>query len=187
MLNKIILLCLLSVMYSHAIEEQRIQTVMDSKVKKVLNLLKDKELSQKQKEQKSIRVMDGIFDYHTMAQISLGKKWKTLSSKEKKQFTHAFEKKIKYSYVDKLRLYNNQKVITKALKKTKSNRITLENQIIGKSDTYKVIYQFYKKKKKNDWYIYDVRLAGVSIVQTYRKQFSDFLKTKSFNQLLKSL
>ena len=187
MLNKIILLCLLSVMYSHAIEEQRIQTVMDSKVKKVLNVLKDKKLSQKQKEQKSIRVMDGIFDYHTMAQISLGKKWKTLSSKEKKQFTHAFEKKIKHSYVDKLRLYNNQKVIIKALKKPKSNRITLENQIIGKSDTYKVIYQFYKKKQKNDWYIYDVRLAGVSIVQTYRKQFSDFLKTKSFNQLLKSL
>ena len=78
MLNKIILLCLLSVMYSHAIEEQRIQTVMDSKVKKVLNVRKDKKLSQKQKEQKSIRVMDGIFDYHTMAQISLGKKWKTL-------------------------------------------------------------------------------------------------------------
>ena len=187
MLNKIVLLLLLSVIYGHAIEERHIQKTMDSKVKKVLNLLKDKTLSQKKKEQKSIVVMDSVFDYQTMAKISLGKKWKTLSSKEKNQFTQAFEKKIKHSYVDKLKLYNNQKVITKALKKPKANRITLENQIIGKSDTYKVIYQFYKKKKKNDWYIYDVRLAGVSIVQTYRKQFSDFLKTKSFSQLLKSL
>ena len=187
MLNKIVLLLLLSVISSHAIEEQHIQKVMDSKVKKVLNVLKNKTLSHKQKEQKSITIMDSVFDYQTMAQISLGKKWKTLSSKEKNQFASAFEKKIKHSYVDKLRLYNNQKVITKALKKPKSNRITLENQIIGKSDTYKVVYQFYKKKTKNDWYIYDVRLAGVSIVQTYRKQFSDFLKTKSFNQLLKSL
>ena len=187
MLNKIVLLLLLSVINSHAIEEQHIQKVMDSKVNKVLNVLKNKTLSHKQKEQKSIGIMDSVFDYRTMAQISLGKKWKTLSSKEKNQFASAFEKKIKYSYVDKLRLYNNQKVITKALKKPKSNRITLENQIIGKSDTYKVIYQFYKKKQKNDWFIYDVRLAGVSIVQTYRKQFSDFLKTKSFKQLLKSL
>lgn len=187
MLNKIVLLLLLTVIYGHAIEEKHIQKVMDSKVKKVLNVLKNKTLSQKQKEQKSIGIMDSVFDYQTMAQISLGRKWKTLSSKEKKQFASAFEKKIKYSYVDKLRLYNNQRVITKTLKKPKTNRITLENQIIGKTDTYKVIYQFYKKKKKDDWYIYDVRLAGVSIVQTYRKQFSDFLKTKSFNQLLKSL
>jgi len=37
------------------------------------------------------------------------------------------------------------------------------------------------------WFIYDVNLVGVSIIQTYRKQFSEFLKTKSFDQLLKSL
>jgi len=172
---------------SHAIVESQIQQVMDKKVHQVLNILKNSSLSQTQKEAKSIKVMDSVFDYATMAKISLGKKWKTLSVTEKKQFTKAFEKKIKYSYVDKLRLYDNQKVVTKALKKVKSTRITLENQIIGKTDTYKVVYLFYKDKKKNQWYIYDVRLVGVSIIQTYRKQFASFLKTKSFQQLLESL
>ncbi|TET87853.1 MAG: ABC transporter substrate-binding protein [Sulfurovum sp.] len=187
MLKKILLILLLSVVSSHAIEEQNIQKVMDTKVRKVLLILKDKTLSQKQKEQKSIAVMKNVFDYHTMARISLGKKWKSLTKKEKKQFSIAFEKKIKYSYVDKLRLYNNQKVIIKDLKKIKQNRITLENHIIGNNETYKVIYLFYKKKNRNSWFIYDVHLEGVSIVQTYRKQFSEFLKTKSFKQLLKSL
>lgn len=187
MLKKVILIFLLTIIYGHAIEEQRIQQVMDSKIKKVLHVLQNKNLSLKQKQQQSIRIMDSVFDYKKMAQISLGKKWKTLSSKEKSQFASAFEKKIKHSYVDKLRLYNNQRVVIKTLKKPKKNRISLESKIIGKSDTYKVIYQFYKIKNKNDWYIYDVRLAGVSIIQTYRKQFSDFLKTKSFKKLLKSL
>jgi len=187
MLKKILLILLLSSISSHAIEEQHIQKVMDNKVRKVLLVLKDKTLSQKQKEQKSIAVMKNAFDYRTMAQISLGKRWKTLSKKEKKQFSLAFEKKIKHSYVDKLRLYNNQKVILKDVKKIKHNRITLETTIIGHDGTYKVIYLFYKKKSKNQWFIYDVNLVGVSIIQTYRKQFSEFLKTKSFNQLLKSL
>jgi len=187
MLKKILVILLLSVVSSHAIEEQNIQKVMDSKVNKVLTILKDTKLSQKQKEEKSITVMNSVFDYRTMSQISLGKRWKTLSKKQKQQFTIAFEKKIKYSYVDKLRLYNNQKVIIKNLKKRKANRSTLENDIIGKNDTYKVKYLFYKKKNSNQWFVYDVHLSGVSIVQTYRKQFSDFLKTKSFNQLLKSL
>lgn len=172
---------------SHAIVESQIQQTMDKKVHKVLTILKSTSLSQTQKEQKSIRIMDSVFDYQTMAMISLGRRWKTLNATQKSEFTKAFEKKIKHSYVDKLRLYDNQKVIIEPLKKVKSTRITLESKIIGKTDTYKVVYLFYKNKKKNEWYIYDVHLIGVSIVQTYRKQFASFLKTKSFQQLLKSL
>jgi len=177
----------LSIMSLYGIEEQNIQKVMDTKVKQVLNNLKNKSMSQSQKDQKNVRIIDEVFDYNTMAKISLGKKWKTLSNNEKAQFTKAFERKIKHSYLDKLRLYNNQKVNIKKLKKVKSNRITLETQVIGIDDTYKVIYLFYKKKQNNQWYIYDVELVGVSIIQTYRKQFSEFLKTKSVHQLIKSL
>ena len=187
MLNKIIILLLMSILSLHAIEEQNIQSVMDSKVRQVLDTLKNKSLSQQQKDQKNVRVIDEVFDYSTMAKISLGKRWKSLSVNEKTQFTKAFENKIKHSYLDKLRLYNNQKVNIKKLKKVKSNRITLETQVIGVDDTYKVVYLFYKKNQNNQWFIYDVELVGVSILQTYRKQFSEFLKTKTVNQLIKSL
>jgi len=187
MFKKVIMLMLLSVVFAYAVKEQSIKKVTDTKVRKVLLVLKDKSLSQRQKEQKSIRIIDDLFDYNTMAKISLGKRWKTLSKNEKAKFTNAFEKKLKHSYLDKLRLYNNQQVIIRGVKKIKHNRITFETKIIGQDGTYRVIYLFYKKKNRNDWYIYDVNLVGVSIVQTYRKQFSEFLKTKSFSQLLKSL
>ncbi len=187
MLKKVIILLLLSVVSIYAIEEQNIKKVMDTKVRKVLDVLKDKTLSQQQKDQKNIRVIDDVFDYYTMSQISLGKRWKSLTKNEKTQFSNTFEKKIKHSYLDKLRLYNNQKVIIKDVKKIKHNRSTLETQIIGLDDTYKVIYLFYKKKQNNRWFIYDVNLVGVSIIQTYRKQFSEFLKTKSVKQLIESL
>jgi len=187
MLKKIILLLSLSIISLYALEEQNIQKVMDSKVRQVLDILKDKSLSQQQKDQKNVRIIDDVFDYTTMAQISLGKKWNTLSQNEKTQFTKAFERKIKHSYLDKLRLYNNQTVNIKKLQKVKSNRIALETQVIGIDDTYKVIYLFYKKKQNNQWYIYDVELVGVSIIQTYRKQFSEFLQTKSVKQLIESL
>jgi len=187
MLKKIVILLLLPVITLYAVEEQNIQKVMDTKVKQVLSNLKNKSLSQSQKNQKNVRIIDEVFDYNTITKISLGKKWKTLSKSEKAQFTKAFERKIKHSYLDKLKLYNNQRVNIKKFKKVKSNRITLETQVIGIDDTYKVIYLFYKQKQSNQWYIYDVELVGVSIIQTYRKQFSEFLKTKSVNQLIKSL
>ena len=181
------ILLLLSVVFLYAIDEQNIQKVMDTKVRQVLDILKDKTLSQTQKDTKNVRIIDEVFDYNIMSQISLGTRWKSLTENEKIQFSKAFETKIKHSYLDKLRLYNNEKVIINELKKVKSNRITLETQVIGLDDTYKVIYLFYKTKQNNQWYIYDVELVGVSIIQTYRKQFSEFLKTKSVQQLIKSL
>lgn len=187
MLKKIIVLFILTTISIYAIEEQNIQKTMDTKVRQVLNILKDKALSQHQKEQKSIQIIDDVFDYDTMSQISLGKRWGSLTTNEKAQFSKAFEKKLKLSYLDKLRLYNNQTVNIKELKKVKSNRITLETQVIGVDDTYKVIYFFYKKTQNNQWYIYDVELIGVSIIQTYRKQFAEYLNTKSVQQLIESL
>ncbi|GIU00604.1 toluene tolerance protein [Sulfurovum sp. TSL6] len=187
MLKKVIIFLFLSVISLYAVEERNIQKVMDSKVRQVLDILKNKTLSQKQKDQKNVRIIDDVFDYSIMSQISLGKRWKTLTKNEKTQFSKAFEQKIKHSYLDKLRLYNNEKVIIKNLKKVKTNRITLETLVIGLDDTYKVIYLFYKKKQNNQWYIYDVELVGVSIIQTYRKQFSEFLKTKTVKQLIESL
>ena len=92
-----------------------------------------------------------------------------------------------FSYLDKLRLYNNQKVIIGSPKKIKPNRIIFDAQVIGVDDTYKVEYLFYRNDKNNQWYIYDVVLVGVSIIQTYRNQFAEFLKTKSVTELTQSL
>lgn len=187
MFKKMILLLTLSILSLNAVEEQNIQSVMEAKTKQVTAILQNPSLSMKEKEKRSIKLMDPIFSYKTMAKISLGKKWKTLTKKEKQTFAKAFEHKIKHSYIDKLKLYNNQKVITHRPKKVKKNRIRLTTEIVGNNETYKIVNAFYKKKHTNQWYIYDVKLAGVSIIQTYRKQFAAFLKTKSFQELLNTL
>ena len=172
---------------SSAIEESNIKPVMHGKIEKATSILQAKSLSKKQKEYQTVKLMDGIFDYRIMAKISLGKRWHTLSKKEKNAFIKVFEKKLKQSYFDKLQLYTNEKVTITNLEKVKKNRINLQSNIIAKDETYKIIYKFYKQKKRDNWLVYDVNLAGVSIIQTYRKQFKEFLKTKSFKQLLKSL
>ncbi len=187
MFKKILLILIFTMASSYGVEKQNIKSVMDAKTKQAIQILRNKSLTQKQKEKKIIKIMDPIFSYPTMARISLGKKWKTLSKADKKAFSKAFEHKIKRSYIDKLKLYHNQKVVTSEPKKVKKNRIKLTSKIIGNNETYKIVNSFFKKKNSNQWYIYDVKLAGVSIIQTYRKQFTEFLKTKSFQQLLKSL
>ena len=187
MLKKLLLLPLLTVTFLFAIEEANIKTEMNTKIQDITTILQNKSLSLESKKAQIAPTVDTIFDYKTMAKISLGKKWKTLSSSEQESFTQKFESKLKNSYFEKLELYTDQKVEVQELEKVKATRIQLHTEIIGVDDTYEVIYKFYNVKNSTDWRIYDVEITGVSIIQTYRKQFSEFLKTKSFNELLESL
>ena len=84
MIKKILLILTFTFASTYAVEEQNIQRVMNTKTKQVIKILKNKSLSQKQKEKKSIKIMNPVFSYPTMAKISLGRRWKTLTNAEKK-------------------------------------------------------------------------------------------------------
>ena len=187
MLKKIILLFLITHSFLFGIEESKIKSTMQDKIGLITMILKNNSLTKKQKEIKIVQTVEELFDYDTMAMISLGRRWKDFKKSEQKEFTQLFKKKLQHSYFDKLDLYTDQKIVVANPEKIKANRITLKSDIISKDETYEVDYKFYKVNAKDQWLIYDVNLAGVSIVQSYRKQFDEFLKTKSFDQLLQSL
>jgi len=187
MFKKMILLLMITFSFLFGVEEAKIKSTMEEKTTLITSILKKNSLSKKQKEDKIVQIVEELFNYNTMAMISLGKRWKELSKEDKKRFSKAFSKKLQQSYFDKLELYTDQKIVIADPTKVKSNRISLTSNIISKDDTYEVVYKFYKTGTGDQWMIYDVNLAGVSIVQSYRKQFDDYLKTKSFDQLIQSL
>ena len=133
-----------------------------------------------------IKIIDEVFDYELMAKIALGKEtWDTLSEEKQKTFTKIFETRLKNSYIEKLELYNDQKVKILGLKPHNKNRLQLESELLGKDGVYNINYNFYNKSKDGEnWLIYDVDLLGVSIIQTYRQQFSGLLKEKTFDEML---
>lgn len=170
----------------HAIEENKIKEVMKNQIDSILVIMQNKELDKKTTASKVFNLLDSIFDYKTMSKISLGKNWKKLSSQQKEAFAKSFEKKLKFSYMDKLDLYTDEKVLIKELFKKKKNRIQLYTDLLGKDASFEIIYKFHKNKN-NDWLIYDVKIIGVSIIQTYRKQFSAYLKDNTLEALINSL
>lgn len=186
MLKNIIFVLLFSISSLFAIPQEQIKDTMNKKITEVLLTLKSTELTKDQKVKNVINIMDSSFDYKIMSRLSLGKKWKTLSKEDKSLFTKIFKEKLKNSYVEKLDLYTNQKIEIKNLEKVKS-RLVLKTELLGEDENFKIDYKFYKNKKNQEWFIYDVDIIGVSIIQTYRKQFSEFLKTKSFTDLIELL
>jgi phospholipid transport system substrate-binding protein len=158
---------------------------MTKKIDSVLTILEQKNLSTDEKGKQIINIIDEVFDYEIMARIALGKTWNTLSQDKQKEFSKVFETKLKDSYIDKLKLYNDQKVKIVGLNPYRDTRLQLETELLGKDGIYKINYNFYNKSKDSqNWLIYDVDLVGVSIIQTYRQQFEGLLKEKTFDEML---
>ena len=172
--------------YGNALKQNEIQEQMTKKIDNVLLVLEKKNLTIPQKGEEIVKIIDEVFDYELMARISLGKEtWNSISSEKQKKFTKVFESKLKKSYIEKLELYNDQKVEIIGLKPHNNTRLQLETQLVGKEGNYQINYNFYNKAKGSEqWLIYDVDLVGVSIIQTYRQQFAGLLKEKSFDEML---
>ena len=157
------------------------------KVDIVINTLKDNSLSKEEKKDAILNTVDGLFDFDRMAKLSLGKKyWKSLSKDARKEFSKLFVERLKQSYIDKLDLYTDEEVVVDEARLTKKKRVEVLTYLVTKDDKKEMIYKLYKTKKKG-WMVYDVDVLGVSIVQTYRSQFSGVLKKETMEQLMERM
>ena len=183
---KILLLITITITSANALKQDEIKIVMPKKIDTILGILERKDVTFAQKGQEIIKIIDEVFDYELMARIALGKEtWDTLSEAKQKEFTKIFETKLKNSYIEKLELYNDQKVKIIGLNPYNKTRLQLETELLGKDGIYKINYNFYNKSKDSEqWLIYDVDLVGVRIIQTYRQQFAGLLKEKTFDEML---
>lgn len=184
-LTLVVLFTLAISLPTYADEKAEVFQLAKSKIDAVVDLLRNKEIGKAERNQKIIATINPIFDFALMAKISLGKKhWKPLSTGQRKEFIDFFVLRLQESYLEKLDLYTDEEVVVEEAVTVKK-RIHLMTHLVTKDDKLEMVYKFYKKK--GNWKIYDLVILGVSVVQTYRSQFSGFLKNASFTDLMKKL
>jgi phospholipid transport system substrate-binding protein len=130
-------------MPAFALKKDNIEAGMHAKLDSVLVVLA-KKTSTSAKGREIISMMDSLFDYNLMAKLALGQDtWNKITPVQKSEFTKAFITKLKQSYVEKLELYNNQKVAYKGIYPYQKGRLQLKTELTGKGETYKINYNFH--------------------------------------------
>jgi phospholipid transport system substrate-binding protein len=170
----------------HALEENEIEPTMRAKVDTILTILNDRNQTKTERNKAIETEMDPYFDFTLMAKLSLGKQgWKRATPEQRKEYVKLFERRIKDSYMNKIDLYKDEKIVLEKPVRVKK-RIHLNSYIIQKGEKKEVLYKFYRSKK-HGWLIYDVDVLGVSIIQSYRSQFAGELQKGSIEQLLEKM
>ena len=189
MIKKVLLiLTIICNVYSAEIDD--LKTKFTTTIDKVIVVVKDKKLLCEQRNDKIVQIITPMFDFELMAKLSLGKSWKTLDKATQEEFVDLYVQRMKKSYSSKIDKYTDEKIIVNDIKQTKKTRIVLNTSLVGDSKT-EVIYKYYKPKKpisnKDLWLVYDVIIAGVSIIKTDKAQFKEVLKESSIDALMDKL
>ena len=179
-------LFVLTVPVIHAGDVEDINSMVKKKVAVIFDLLGKQDIEKNERNEKIVGELNEIMDFKLAAYLSLGKHWKKISSKQKKEFVETFQQYINNYIVEKIDLYTNQKIDIGDSKIVKKGRAELEIGILSGGETLQVNFKLRKNKKK-EWRVYDVDIEGVSLITTFRSQFSGVLKNSSFEELLEKL
>lgn len=164
---------------------QRIKTATD----RLIEILTDSQLADpemKEERNRKIReTVDEVFDWVAFSQRALGRHWRDLSNDQRREFVELFSKLIERTYIDKASEYSGE-VIEYVREDIDGDIGSVESRIILTGGAEATLG--YRVRKRSDtWYVYDILVEGVSLVNNYRGQFNDILNRSSYDELVKRL
>jgi len=131
------------------------------------------------------QVTEEIFDFNEMARRALGQHWRQLTDQQRKEFVRLFTDLVEQSYMSKIELYSGEPIQYTGAK-VEGDVATVSTRLITKKGT-DVPIDYRMLKRGSRWYIYDVNIEGVSLVNNYRPQFDTIMRTSSFDGLVKKM
>lgn len=150
----------------HAGDEEDINLMVKEKVSVIFELLGQKDLDKDERNLKIVEELNEIMYFTAAGALSLGKHWKKISKKQKKEFLKIFKKYINNYIVEKIDLYTNQNIDIGEAKIVKKGRAKLNIGILSGGEALQVTFKLRKNKKKA-WRVWDVDIEGVSLITTF--------------------
>ena len=127
--------------------------------------------------------MDAAIDFTEVSRRALGAAWAVRTPAERQEFVSAFTDFVKRSYLGRIDLYDDEKFVYNG-ESVEGDVATVTTRIEWK-DGDRMPLGFKMKRDANDrWRIYDVSMDGVSLVDSYRAQFSSMLRRNSYEDLV---
>ena len=128
-------------------------------------------------------------DVNGMSRSVLGRDhWAKASGNQKSLFTKNFTSLVVRTYASALRGYSGEKVIFSPVRGGyEGMRFIKVSSVIVRTNGQNIPITYSLVDKKGRWEIYDMSVEGVSLLQSYRSQFTQYLKDNRMDSLIEKL
>ena len=131
-------------------------------------------------------VIRRTFDIPSMARLSVGSSWASLTEAQRQQVTESFGRYISAIYADRFDSYAGQKLQVTGEQPAAAGVMVRSQIVKTKGELVKVDYMM--RRNGNSWLISDIYLDGaISEVATRHSEFAAILKSQGIDGLIAAL
>jgi phospholipid transport system substrate-binding protein len=165
-------------------------TVIRETVDEAFKILKDPALAGKAHRQQRITalrtVADRTFDWSAIARACVGPQWRSLGSDQRGRFVEVFKDVLAEQYMDDIDHFQGTERVTVDGSTREGEEQVVKTTLITASREH-VPLDYRMREEGGQWRVVDFSVEGVSLVNHFRKTFSDALGNMSFDQLIDRL
>ena len=127
------------------------------------------------------------FNFQRMTALAMGRDWNKASAEQKKQLAQEFKTLLVRTYSNALTGYKDQTIRYKPTKmQSGDTEVTVKTEIVQPGN--KPIQLDYALEKQADgWKVFDVVVAGISLVTNYRETFTQEVRANGIDGLVQML
>jgi len=165
--------------------------LVDHTAQEILAIIKqDKEIQSGNKAKILALVESKIlphFNFTRMTRLAMGKNWRKATPQQKREIVKEFRTLLVRTYYKALSLYSDHTIKVTPLKPLAgATDATVKTQVI-QSHGQPVPINYSMGKTSNGWKVYDVTVAGISLIINYRGSFNSQIRKGGVEGLLNTL
>jgi len=169
--------------------------LIDGAMQKSLTIINDPSLTTEVKRKRLWPIVTTYFDFTLISELTLGKfaadstrplgdySDRRFTDSQQEQFTDAFTIHLGNLYLDRL---NDASKFTVSLTSSSAMRPinTMQRARVNSLINNKTAIDYSLRLKNNEWRIYDIKVEGRSLINSFRKEYSALLLKKTPDELL---
>jgi phospholipid transport system substrate-binding protein len=127
------------------------------------------------------------FNFQHMTALAVGRDWKTATAAQKERLAGEFETLLVRTYANALAGYKDQKIIYRPSTHSESDTDVTVHSEIRQAGANSIQLDYSLEKIDGNWKVYDVSVAGISLVTNYRSQFAKEVRSSGIDSLIASI
>ncbi len=128
-----------------------------------------------------------LFDFSRMTRLAVARNWRTATPAQQAALTAAFKALLVRTYSSALSSYRDQVIEFRSLRSAPGATEVTVKSVVKQSGTEPIAMDYDMEKTPAGWKVYDITVAGISLVTSYRDSFSEMVRDGGVDGLIKAL
>ena len=128
-----------------------------------------------------------MFDFPRMTRIALGRNWPLASAEQQTALAAQFQTLLVRTYSRALIQFRDHTIEYRPLRAAAGETEVTVRSVLRGSGAEPLTIDYDMADGAAGWKVYDVKLAGVSVVLTYRESFASIVRASGIDGLIKTL